>query len=923
MTLFTGAITFLVVLITAPQLHALNGNDFNPGYIIDDSVFFNSGGMDIPTIQAFLNSKVLVCDTYHASSNPSYQPPFTCLKDYRQDVQGKGAEPGLCNGISSGNKSSAEIIFEVSQSCGVSPKVLIVLLEKEQGLITDTWPWSIQYRSATGYGCPDTAPCDAEYYGFSNQLYNAARQFKKYARDESLFRYRPYRTNFIQYNPDSNCGGSDVVIQNKATSGLYNYTPYQPNAATKVAAPGQTVACGAYGNINFWRYFNNWFGPTNTEGFSLMTSYNDNGDPRQWVVYKGIKRYVPSAAILKAWKLDQVPLIQVTGLYLGAIPTTTQPLDRLMRPTGTLDVYFVDNGQCFRLSSLEAMAAWGLNPATIVDVSEDLGRLPTNQGDITYGVKTASSSATYLMDGGRLRQFQNPDVRDAFEGVGTLQTTISQDYFASLPQGESISTPRIADSSGTNYIVSNRTKYVLNNTTKDLFPWVATAVNVQTIQRMDTAELKPFIKSLSDPKVYVIDQQKKNHITDPAILNAWQPTGQSGVTTVSQGVTNLIPNGMQISDYFAMNNSTYYIVNKTKKQIPSQQVVAFTSTRSTYAASQTLMNLYGNNGGTTFFVRASGQTEVYLLTNSGVLRHITSPQKLNLWAGEQPVTELPSGVISKYYKGGSIGVYVSDGTGNYVMDGGQKAPVSEDVRANWGLTQPYVLNDGTLSLIPTSQPLSNTLQNSNQYFIISEGVGYGTVDKNIADLWLLTDAPVKNLNLLTEFLQPQQLTRFVKSKIANDTRLFAVDNGNLYHLSPEHSANLNTTGPYTYVDPEVISRQQIQPWTGILIKSKSGQYFVIDEGGKRTFGNSIVFDHWRRTVSLSSIPEVSDTFANLLRSKGPIDRAIKGSGIAIYSADSITKRWIRSPYSFNSLFSSYTPVSDSLIRVLPIGEDIP
>ena len=63
----------------------------------------------------------------------------------------------------------------------------------------------------------------------------------------------------IQYNPDAACGGSWVYIENQATASLYNYTPYQPNQGALDAGAG-TAHCGAYGNRNFWRFFNEWFG---------------------------------------------------------------------------------------------------------------------------------------------------------------------------------------------------------------------------------------------------------------------------------------------------------------------------------------------------------------------------------------------------------------------------------------------------------------------------------------------------------------------------------------------------------------------------------------------------------------------------------------------------------------------------------------
>ena len=272
--IFTFFIAFFGIFITTKDAQALSGADFQPGRIIDDSVFFSSGNISPNDIQNFLNAKVPVCDTNGTqpyagttraaySTTRGYPPPFICLRNYSQDTPNKDPEPGLCGIYSGGEKTAAQIIYDIGVSCSINPRALIVLLEKEQSLITDDWPWSIQYRSATGFGCPDTAPCDIQYYGFFNQVFNAARQFKRYQRDANIFSYRSNRDNYIQYNPNSACGGSNVFIQNQATAGLYNYTPYQPNSAALSNIFGSGDACSAYGNRNFWRLFNEWFGAVN------------------------------------------------------------------------------------------------------------------------------------------------------------------------------------------------------------------------------------------------------------------------------------------------------------------------------------------------------------------------------------------------------------------------------------------------------------------------------------------------------------------------------------------------------------------------------------------------------------------------------------------------------------------------------------
>ncbi len=277
--IFVTVLGCLVCTFTPAK--ALSGSEFQASRITDDSIFFNSGSMNSGDIQNFLNAKVPNCDT-NGTQNSShwngsryytraewgtqngYAPPYTCLKDYSESIPNKSADSYCDGNITTATRSGAQIIYDVARACGVNPQALLVTLQKEQSLVTDDWPWSIQYRSAMGYGCPDTAACDSAYYGFFNQVYNAARQFKRYARQPNTFNYRSGATAYVQYNPNSGCGGSNVSIQSAATAGLYNYTPYQPNQAALNNLYGTGDSCSAYGNRNYWRMFNDWFGATNS-----------------------------------------------------------------------------------------------------------------------------------------------------------------------------------------------------------------------------------------------------------------------------------------------------------------------------------------------------------------------------------------------------------------------------------------------------------------------------------------------------------------------------------------------------------------------------------------------------------------------------------------------------------------------------------
>jgi uncharacterized protein with LGFP repeats len=182
----------------------------------------------------------------------------------------------MCNTYTgAANESASQIIYKVAQACGINPQVIITTLQKEQALVTRTSTTASNWRSAMGYGCPDTAACDAQYYGFYNQVYKAAWQFKRYGNPpgtSQFFTWIPvggYAN--ILYNPNANCGSSRVYIANKATAALYYYTPYQPNAAALAAGYGAANnTCSSYGNRNFFFYFTDWFGSAGSAGSNAI-----------------------------------------------------------------------------------------------------------------------------------------------------------------------------------------------------------------------------------------------------------------------------------------------------------------------------------------------------------------------------------------------------------------------------------------------------------------------------------------------------------------------------------------------------------------------------------------------------------------------------------------------------------------------------
>lgn len=332
-------------LMPAPSVSAISGSQFNAGRIIDDSLFFNGQAMSASQVQSFLDKKGTSCTE------------GKCLKTFKQDTPKTPSESGLCSSMSAkDDRSAANIIYSVGKACGISQKVLMVLIQKESSLLTANDPASWRYKSATGFACFDGIPCSSGYAGFFNQVFSAARQFKLYAKYPANYNYRAQRNNYIQYNPDPSCGGSTVYIQNQATAGLYTYTPYQPNKATLKVGLGVEAPCGAYGNKNFWWLYTAWFGPTT--GVDKYTRFIECSD-RDFIIERGIRRKREVTDYGK-FGLGIKGVNYVKNDSACQYPTYSLKIDMQIASRTTGKPYVLDESRAVYVQDTLVMRAWGL-----------------------------------------------------------------------------------------------------------------------------------------------------------------------------------------------------------------------------------------------------------------------------------------------------------------------------------------------------------------------------------------------------------------------------------------------------------------------------------------------------------------------------------------------------------------------------------
>ncbi len=625
--------------------------------------------MSSSEIQSFLNSKVPSCDTngdvsksyYYNSStgrvnnsndtwvtttrkvygqryNAWYNTniaatPFTCLKDHKQNTPAVAAESGICGNLTSKtNRSAALIISDVSNACGINPQSLIVLLQKEQGLVTDSWPWANQYQKATGYGCPDTAPCNSEYYGFFNQVYKAAWQFKKYRANPTNYNYVAGQNNKIYYNPNSSCGYSWVNIQNQATAGLYNYTPYRPNQAALDNLYGTGNSCSAYGNRNFWRYFNEWFGTTTGTPF-----FRINSTTGVYIIGANNTYYkVVGPSQLKDYgygkifnQIDSMPPSYVDSLTFGGNLSYSASFE-------TSSIYLVSEGTVHRFGGQTILNHYGF---TVSDNSKLPNWLYTklrHAEDIQQVLKTQSGSTIYYIENGTRRHIIDDN---AYKTLGSpaysirAYVNIAASFVSTLPYGAPILTQDTFVSDNTSryyYYDGVELTQIDNDVAKSSgIHFYKEPYNLSTLLTVSASKLGKYLSDGSGGN-YIIDGSKKlslegQDLSEYALSNPDFTVAPSGLLNhfASAEMKRLVSIGGQPEIYLIHNGKLHHIPGKT-----DLYGLGYSFSK-VLTISDSTMKLFPNDGAVVLssgrLVRYIGQTRIYAIDDNFAMRPITSP----------------------------------------------------------------------------------------------------------------------------------------------------------------------------------------------------------------------------------------------------------------------------------------------------------
>jgi len=291
---------------------------FNPNYLISDAELTNYVSMEMGDIQGFLEKGYLA--------------------DYKTtDIDGH-------------TRYAADIIWRAAQRNGINPQVILVMLQKEQSLVTDDNPSQDQLDWALGYGvcdnCSHNNPDIQRWKGFAKQVNSTTLQIN----EGYLADLAENGETVMGFAPGVACTIDDtlVVPANNATAALYTYTPHLE------------------GNENFAVIWQAWFGLNYPTGTLLQ----DNESGGVWLIKYGERRPITSrAALLSRFNEDMI--IAVAPSVLEAYPKGTAislPNYSLLHAEDGA-IYLLVDDSIRHIASMEAFRTIGFSTDDLVEVT--------------------------------------------------------------------------------------------------------------------------------------------------------------------------------------------------------------------------------------------------------------------------------------------------------------------------------------------------------------------------------------------------------------------------------------------------------------------------------------------------------------------------------------------------------------------------
>jgi len=395
LSLILGSVIYLFgPSSNSAQAQTTMSTSFNANNIISNAEMLDVYSMDLGDIQNFLQTK----GSYLA--NLQIPNAYGDLKTASEIIYNAVKNNYDCTGVTlSDTPTEAERRLKCRLISTINPKVLLVLLQKEQSLIQDPAPTQKALDEATGYGCPTGQSCNPYWKGFGKQVNSAALQFLSYMEEPNKYSFKANTTyiakdkysmlksvataiNNGEYNSIiSSPGFVTVTVENQATAALYNYTPHVYN-----------------GNYNFYRLYKEYFPET-----TFVATYPDSSllkladDPGIWLIENGKRRlFLNWSSFISRFDPSQILITSRKTLEAYPIGQSVKFPDYSLVQTPDKQIYLLVGNEKRPFESLTAFKTIGFNVEEIELASVE--ELADYQTGTTITAKTTYVTGALLQD---------------------------------------------------------------------------------------------------------------------------------------------------------------------------------------------------------------------------------------------------------------------------------------------------------------------------------------------------------------------------------------------------------------------------------------------------------------------------------------------------------------------------------------------
>jgi hypothetical protein len=758
-----AVILFLTVLgcVFVSQQHTVSAATFNNGDIMDDTVFDNNNSMSAAQINNFLDNFPSSC----ISPNSGFQA-----------IDPTGYSPSA--GFSYGNFTTAgQVLYDAAQAYNINPQVLLVTLQKEQGLVsggssTCNASNQNQYAAAVGYACPDSGTAhsysnvnlyerngvmvtttsstcvnSAADVGFTQQVIRAAWLFKfGEQRSQGNISWAEIHGSWNNSDDPQSCyggpmtqgtfqicpggpatyydgydtiDGTSVYLQNGATAAFYWYTPHFS------------------GNQNFFNTFTAWFGSTSYPEplGSLLAVDNQTGQIYFISLTNNTYYAIPSWSTLVAYNLNGYPIIPmddsaIMGYANGGILRT------LVWDSTTQSLFLVDHGQKYAFS--QYCTQWGLD--CLGNTPGDVSNLDNTyfDQDLIYGGSNQPlmqvNGQFFLMNNGTREPFASIDDLEAAgytttEDIPIIQTDLNE----TQPLGAlQISDPQFINFNGTLMMYFDGQNYHQVPGLPTYYAWGSQPVTIPPSSTTDTnlptstSTLSNWVEG-SNNNYYLIDNGTKMNITaDPTNWHS------GSFESIPAAGLNFLSNIAEQHNIYSQGN-VFVLQNNTLRYVPtpddynglginpSNTVSLSANAISTIPSGPDILR-----DGAAYTVSGSG---ALYITNNNTSLYVPSVSMANDYGinwGTIRFNLSPNVLSTGYPSAGTLSRWATSGGGGlgYITNS-TIANVGSTAASQWGInttSQPAVTLDyASLYNIKGAEPLGQFVLDTD-----NGGVYYGT-----------------------------------------------------------------------------------------------------------------------------------------------------------------------------------------------------